>query len=103
MWLVLILGLFVFGALTTVVLYSGWLTGSNARNTNKEEATQPSSSTSAKKFKNDSDRYTIIYQDGKTGFIDRTGKVVIVPQFEQTLGFAEGLAAAAVAQSSSGN
>lgn len=34
-----------------------------------------------------------IREDGKYGYIDRTGKVVIKPQFENTMGFNEGLAA----------
>ncbi|MCS6873179.1 MAG: WG repeat-containing protein [Pyrinomonadaceae bacterium] len=34
-----------------------------------------------------------ILEDGKYGYIDRTGKVVIPPQFENSVGFREGLAA----------
>lgn len=34
-----------------------------------------------------------ILEDGKYGYIDKTGKVVIQPQFENTIGFREGLAA----------
>lgn len=34
-----------------------------------------------------------IREDGKYGYIDRTGKVVIKPQYENTMGFNEGLAA----------
>src|SRR6185369_12686271 len=35
-----------------------------------------------------------IEKDGKSGFIDRTGKVVIPPQFDSVSGFSEGLALA---------
>jgi len=35
-----------------------------------------------------------IEKDGKFGFIDRTGKVVIAPQFDSVSGFSEGLALA---------
>lgn len=34
-----------------------------------------------------------IREDGKYGYIDKTGKVVIPPQFENTMGFSEGVAA----------
>lgn len=34
-----------------------------------------------------------VREDGKYGYIDKTGKVVIKPQFENTTGFNEGLAA----------
>lgn len=34
-----------------------------------------------------------IREDGKYGYIDRTGKVVIAPQYENTMGFNEGVAA----------
>lgn len=34
-----------------------------------------------------------IRENGKYGYIDKTGKVVIPPQFENTMGFSEGLAA----------
>lgn len=34
-----------------------------------------------------------IIEDGKYGYIDKTGKVVIKPQFENSVGFREGLAA----------
>ncbi|MGQ0540656.1 MAG: WG repeat-containing protein [Blastocatellia bacterium] len=34
-----------------------------------------------------------VREDGKYGYIDKTGKVVIKPQFENTMGFNEGLAA----------
>lgn len=34
-----------------------------------------------------------IRENGKYGYIDRTGKVVIAPQYENTMGFNEGLAA----------
>jgi hypothetical protein len=34
-----------------------------------------------------------IQENGKYGYIDKTGKVVIKPQFENTMGFNEGLAA----------
>lgn len=34
-----------------------------------------------------------IREDGKYGYIDKTGKVVIAPQYENTMGFSEGLAA----------
>lgn len=34
-----------------------------------------------------------IREDGKYGYIDKTGRVVIPPQFENTMGFNEGLAA----------
>lgn len=34
-----------------------------------------------------------IREDGKYGYIDKTGKVVIAPQYENTMGFNEGLAA----------
>ncbi len=36
----------------------------------------------------------LIEKDGKSGFIDRTGKVVITPQFDSVSGFSEGLALA---------
>src|SRR6476620_6138081 len=35
-----------------------------------------------------------IEKDGKSGFIDRTGKIVIPPQFDNVTGFSEGLALA---------
>jgi len=38
------------------------------------------------------DQLFLIEQDGKSGFIDRTGKVVIAPQFDSAEGFSEGLA-----------
>ena len=34
-----------------------------------------------------------IREDGKYGYIDKAGKVVIAPQYENTMGFSEGLAA----------
>ncbi|MBK7709080.1 MAG: WG repeat-containing protein [Acidobacteria bacterium] len=34
-----------------------------------------------------------IREEGKYGYIDKTGKIVIAPQFENTMGFNEGLAA----------
>lgn len=34
-----------------------------------------------------------VLENGKYGYIDKTGKVVIKPQFENTMGFNEGLAA----------
>ncbi len=34
-----------------------------------------------------------IQEDGKYGYIDKTGKVIIKPQFQNTMGFNEGLAA----------
>jgi hypothetical protein len=34
-----------------------------------------------------------VREDGKYGYIDKTGKTVIAPQFENTMGFSEGLAA----------
>lgn len=37
-----------------------------------------------------------IREDGKYGYIDRSGKVVIKPQFDNTMGFNEGLAATSV-------
>src|SRR4051812_24158111 len=51
---------------------------------------------------NDSgEQYFPIRQDGKLGFIDKTGKVVITPQFDSTVRedgicFSEGLAAVLV-------
>lgn len=37
-----------------------------------------------------------IRENGKYGYIDKTGKVVIQPQFDNTIGFNEGLAATSV-------
>src|SRR6266404_5185858 len=36
----------------------------------------------------------LIEKDGKSGFIDQSGKVVIAPQFDSVNGFSEGLALA---------
>ncbi len=38
-----------------------------------------------------------VREDGKYGYIDKVGKVVIKPQFENTMGFNEGLAATKLA------
>ena len=38
------------------------------------------------------DQLFLIEKDGKSGFIDRTGKVVIAPRFDSAAGFSEGLA-----------
>src|SRR5262252_9571292 len=38
------------------------------------------------------DQLFLIEKDGKSGFIDRTGRVVIAPQFDSANGFSEGLA-----------
>jgi hypothetical protein len=45
----------------------------------------------AQKASNDSMFW--IREDGKYGYIDKTGKVVIAPQYENTMGFNEGVAA----------
>jgi hypothetical protein len=34
----------------------------------------------------------VIIQNDKTGFIDKTGKIIINPQFDDAWGFREGLA-----------
>ena len=40
---------------------------------------------------NDNDLFTI-YENGKWGYIDKTGKVIIEPKFDEAADFSEGLA-----------
>ena len=39
-----------------------------------------------------SEGFAPVMQDGKWGFIDRSGRLVIAPQYDRVLPFAEGLA-----------
>ena len=47
---------------------------------------------------NDPGRLFPVVKDGKWGYIDKTGKMVIAPQFDATDGFSEGLANVRVGQ-----
>lgn len=47
-------------------------------------------------FAQKNDRLFWIRENGKYGYIDNTGKVVIEPQYDNTIGFTEGLAATSV-------
>lgn len=55
-----------------------------------------SSCSSETKLKKDTSGLFTIKQNGKYGFIDNTGKIVINPQFDQVYGFREGLCAVCI-------